>query len=304
MAVKLSHMFLVLLLASTSIFDKCSGQVFPGETTRILLDDQQTMSMDYSIFPSSTPSIRRSTTTSPSDQPSQTINPTRSPSGAPTVSVSGFPTDQPSVAPSDTPSRTINPSRSPSTAPTGSSTTSLLPSPSVLHSVVQLQLLFSITIGINPSEVPSDPTRRIAFVNVIEASFVEVTPGQVSNVNVILPDGVRMLQQDDNNDDDFLDIGVELVTNQACRVEDCEQFSDTVLENVQQEIDAEILAEAINLLAQANDVTALATASVLDYQLMDQTILIDGTSYASSSPSRTYTMLASVVVALVTSFFL
>lgn len=157
-------------------------------------------------------------------------------------------------------------------------------SPRSASSTLEIRLVFSITLDMHPSDVPFDPLIRDAFVDVIRASFVELL-GKVIKETISDPGLVRLQGENDI----FLNMNVVVFISKACYDKDCIQFSKSMLSNIQQQMDTGVLAETMNQVAQAKNVTTLATADVLFCKMIDQTIMVDGT-FISSSPSRTFVL--------------
>mmetsp|Transcript_8906 Transcript_8906/g.13701 ORF Transcript_8906/g.13701 Transcript_8906/m.13701 type:complete len:268 (+) Transcript_8906:1523-2326(+) len=258
--IRFSHLLLVSLTAINMLIE-CNGQgnFFPLETVAT----DHVMSMEYSSKPSSAPSSVASVV--PTIMRMQSTTPSLRPSSAV------------SVVPS-----------------------SSFSEPSTVFATAQLvQLRLHLTFeNVHVFDLPSDPTDRDLFMNVIEESIEMVIGGEgynVTNVTVTLPDasGERRMQQ---NDDDTALLTLEAEVKLACPLKGC----DVVIADAAVGGDAitSTLTATMNQVAQADSVDVLATANVLRYELIDH-VIVDG-GYAASSASS-FLVSSTTFMVLVTS---
>lgn len=201
---------------------------------------------------------------------------------------SSKPSSAPSAVASVVPTIMMKQSTTPSLRP--SSAVSVVPSPSfsepstVFATAQLVQLRLHLTFeNVHVLDLPSDPTDRDLFMNVMKESIEMALGGKgynVTNVTVTLPDafGERRMQQ---GDDDIALLTLEAEVKLACPLEGC----DDVIADAAVSGDAitSTLTATINQVAVASSVDALATANILRYELIDYAIVDVG--YGASSAS-------------------
>lgn len=141
-----------------------------------------------------------------------------------------------------------------------------------MQAVVNIEVFSTVTLNVSLADVPNNSINFLAVMEMAIESLIFP-----SDVTVRLPDGVRRMRRLKNGDS--LKLAVQAKATRECYVARCDEFGSVTAAQIEERVSKAAfngdLVSNIHEAAHMKNVTVLQNAVVYNFQLVNNTILVD-----------------------------